>query len=638
MRHPRRLAAAACAALALLTTIYRPFGIAGVDRRIYDALSRPPKAAAPPATVAIVAIDDGSITALGQWPWPRDVMARLVDRLGEMRAKAIAIDLMWTEDDRGTTDSSPSTDARLAESLSRVRGTVVAHLMLFDDRQGDARCASAMARIVERQRNDVPVTDSLFRSSGVICAIEPLLRSAAASGFINAGPDPDGILRRVPVLMAQGDGVYPSLALAAVQQATNSDRIDLEGRGDGSMWATIAGHRVALDAGGRVLLRYLGSPGTVPKVSAAAVLDGSAPDDAVRDRIVFVGPTALGLGDVVSTAHDRRFPGVEVHATAAENLLSASVYSRPSSAEAIELFSALAAVLVSILLVTRMGIGRGAALTAVLLAVGWIASSAAMRSMSVYISPLFATIGGIIALLAETTMAVVRERQRADTGERRNEETHRLIIQTLTSITETRSPLTGRHARRTRAYARLLAASLAEDPRRLRILTMEDVDRVAAVAPLHDIGKVGIADSVLNKPGPLTEEEWAEMKRHPDLGYQALISAEAAAHVHNDEMFAVAKDVVRTHHEHWDGLGYPRGLAGSAIPLAGRIVALVDVYDALVSARPYRNALSHKEAVHIIASGRATHFDPAIVDAFMKVETTFRELAEQGPDREPIEP
>jgi response regulator RpfG family c-di-GMP phosphodiesterase len=323
-----------------------------------------------------------------------------------------------------------------------------------------------------------------------------------------------------------------------------------------------------------------------------------------------------------------------VHATAAENLLSASANSRPSSAEAIELFSAIAAVVIAVLLVNWLGIGRGAALTAVLLTAWWIGSYAAMRSMSAYLSPLFATIGGILALAAETATAVVRERQRADTGERRNEETHRLIIQTLTSITETRSPLTGRHARRTRSYARLLAASLAEDPRRLRILTMEDVDRVAAVAPLHDIGKVGIADRVLNKPGPLNDEEWMEMRRHPDLGYQALLAAEAAARVHNDEMFAVAKEVVRTHHEHWDGLGYPRGLAGSAIPLAGRIVALVDVYDALVSVRPYRNALSHDEAVRIIAAGRGTHFDPEIVDAFLKVQHGFRELAECGPDRE----
>ena len=637
MRHPRRLAAAACAALALLITIYRPFGIAGVDRRIYDVLSRPPSSPAPATSVAIVAIDDGSIAALGQWPWPRDVMARLVDRLGDMRARVIAFDLLWAEKDRDSSDVAPTTDARLADSLSRARTTVVAHLMLFDDRQGDARCAPPMTRIAERQRNDAPVTASLFRSSGMVCALEPLLRSAGASGFINAGPDPDGMLRRIPVLMAHGDGVYPSLALAAVQQATNSDRIDLEERGDGSMWAAVAGQRVALDAGGRLLLRYLGPSGTVPEVSAAAVLDGSAPDTAVRDRIVFVGTTALGLGDVVSTAHDRRFPGVEVHATAAANLLSASAYSRPSSGEAIELFSAFAAVLTSVLLVMWLGIGRGAALTAVLLAAGWAGSYAAMRSMSVYVSPLFATIGAILALVTETAMAVVRERQRAESGERRNEETHRLIIQTLTSLTETRSPLTGRHARRTRSYARLLAASLAEDPRRLRILTMQDVDRVAAVAPLHDIGKVGIADHVLNKPGPLNDEEWTEMRRHPDLGYQALLSAEAAARVHNDEMFAVAKEVVRTHHEHWDGLGYPRGLAGSAIPLAGRIVALVDVYDALVSARPYRNALSHEEAVRIIAAGRGTHFDPEIVDAFMKVQHAFRELAEHGPDREPLE-
>jgi putative two-component system response regulator len=146
---------------------------------------------------------------------------------------------------------------------------------------------------------------------------------------------------------------------------------------------------------------------------------------------------------------------------------------------------------------------------------------------------------------------------------------------------------------------------------------------------LHDIGKVGVRDAILYKPGALSSEELDEIRRHPVFGHDTLAAAGSRAGVEGDEeLLQLAKDIVYTHHERWDGRGYPRGVKGDDIPLAGRIMAVVDVYDALSTARSYRSRLTHEEAVSTIVAGRGTHFDPDIVDAFLAIAEEFRGLAQ----------
>src|SRR5262249_31089813 len=152
---------------------------------------------------------------------------------------------------------------------------------------------------------------------------------------------------------------------------------------------------------------------------------------------------------------------------------------------------------------------------------------------------------------------------------------------------------TGRHSRRTQQYARLLAEQLSTHSDFRDYLTPERIDLMSSLAPLHDIGKVGVPDHILNKPGKLTSEELAEMRKHPDLGRDVILKAEQQAGVHDNATLALAKDIVYTHHERWDGTGYPRGLRGTEIPIAGRVMALVDVYDAAVTRTLYRPSISH---------------------------------------------
>jgi putative two-component system response regulator len=173
----------------------------------------------------------------------------------------------------------------------------------------------------------------------------------------------------------------------------------------------------------------------------------------------------------------------------------------------------------------------------------------------------------------------------------------------------------------------VLAQALAQRPSFREHLTPERIELLSTLAPLHDIGKVGVSDAVLLKPGPHTLEESREMRRHPEYGRDVIVKAERAAGVRDDLTLTIAKDIVFTHHERWDGTGYPQGLQGAAIPVAGRIIAVVDVYDALLAPRPYQRAMTHEEAIAIIAEGRGTHFDPEVVDACLSISAAFARLS-----------
>ncbi len=197
-----------------------------------------------------------------------------------------------------------------------------------------------------------------------------------------------------------------------------------------------------------------------------------------------------------------------------------------------------------------------------------------------------------------------------------NNLTQQVSIRALAHLAELRDPETGNHILRTSGYVRRLAGGLRQAPRFAEVLSERMIDLMARSAPLHDIGKVGIPDHILLKPGPLTPEEWVIMKTHSKLGSDAIEQAERDVDI-PVPFLAVAKEIARWHHEKWDGSGYPDGLAGEAIPLSARLMALADVFDALVSKRVYKPPMSFAEARAIIAAGRCKHFDPDITDAFL---------------------
>ena len=200
----------------------------------------------------------------------------------------------------------------------------------------------------------------------------------------------------------------------------------------------------------------------------------------------------------------------------------------------------------------------------------------------------------------------------------------------MASLAETRDNETGGHIRRTQTYVKALAERLQFHTHFAALLTEENIDLLYKSAPLHDIGKVGIPDSILLKPGALTAEEFETMKQHTTLGLDAIVQAENQCGMRVD-FLQFAKQIAYSHHERWDGKGYPQGLAGEAIPLPARLMAIADVYDALINKRVYKPPFSHEEAVAIMAAGRGTQFDPEVLDAFIDIEGVFRTIAARFP-------
>ncbi len=209
-----------------------------------------------------------------------------------------------------------------------------------------------------------------------------------------------------------------------------------------------------------------------------------------------------------------------------------------------------------------------------------------------------------------------------------NELIQTVSIRALAHLAEIHDTETGNHINRTQGYVRVLALWLRKHPRFSDFLSPHNIELLAKSAPLHDIGKAGIPDEILLKRGKLTLPEWAVMKTHARLGSDAIEMAERDADQPVD-FLNIAKQIARWHHEKWDGSGYPDGLKGDDIPVAARLMAIADVFDALISRRVYKPAMPFEEARDIIVAGRGRHFDPDITDAFLACFADFVAIAER---------
>ena len=219
-------------------------------------------------------------------------------------------------------------------------------------------------------------------------------------------------------------------------------------------------------------------------------------------------------------------------------------------------------------------------------------------------------------LVAERTRAVVQMQD--------------ATILAMASLAESRDPDIGGHIRRTQHYVAALARELRFNARFTAELTDENIALLFKAAPLHDIGKVGVPDAILFAPGRLSPQDMDTMQKHTTYGRDAIAGVEATLGG-STQFLRYAREITYSHHERWDGSGYPQGLAGAAIPLSARLMAVADVYDALVSARSYRPAFTHETAVELIRQGRGQHFEEDIVDAMLVVEEKFTAIAQQFP-------
>ncbi len=199
------------------------------------------------------------------------------------------------------------------------------------------------------------------------------------------------------------------------------------------------------------------------------------------------------------------------------------------------------------------------------------------------------------------------------------------IIDSMGLLAESRDSSTGEHIFRTKEYVRLIALELAKLPKYRDCLTPEYIELLVLASPLHDIGKIAIPDAILLKPDVLNKDEWEIMKTHPSIGKKTIAMAQYK--FRNNEILQMAKNIASAHHEKYDGTGYPKGLKGEDIPLSARIMAVADVYDAIINKRPYKEPYTHTQAVNIIIDGKEKHFDPDVVDAFLKIADEIERIA-----------
>ncbi|MDP9383908.1 MAG: CHASE2 domain-containing protein [Actinomycetota bacterium] len=518
--------------------------------------------AEPPAEIAVVAIDDVTFSELReQWPLPRSRYAQALRRLEAAGVRDVVIDVQFTE------PSTAREDLALYDGIGAFGGVVLA------TSESDERGAT-----------------NVLGGDEALAAIDS--RAAAA----NLPDERNGVIRRVLPRIGRLDSV-------AVATAERRGRpIDRTGFEPGGAW-----------------IDFRGGPGTVPTVSFSRLLAGKVDPDVLRGRIVVIGATSATIQDVHATSttgSGSPMAGPEIQANAIWTVLHD--FPLRSAPPWVDL---LAVVLLGI--VVPLAAARFSVLTAmvllpvVALLFAGVAQLAFAAGVVLTVAPALLALGvGALCTVVASHLGESRERRRiaqmnelldAEVQRRTHElfETQLEIVERLGQAVESRDGETGAHIERMSALCHRLAVATGMPP--------EEAEELRRASVMHDVGKIGVPDAILHKPGRLDDEERATMQTHATVGGDILAGSKVP-------LIRTAEAIARTHHEKWDGTGYPTGLAGEAIPLAGRIAALCDVFDALTSERPYKRAWSVEEALAEIAAQRGRHFDPALTDLFLAMD------------------
>ncbi len=614
--------------------------IVRLDDAILDALMLKTATQEPARDTVVVDIDDVSLSAIGQWPWPRYRLAELIERIAAERPAAIALDILLPEADRasladlqrtfkrdfgveiafsGVPEGLLDNDGYLGQQMAQA-DVVGARYFYFDHATREPR--PARPGVGFNGALDHLVLD---KAPGVLDNVEAIASQTRSSGFVNMRVDDDNVLRRLPLLIEYNGIVHPSLALAATMRALGVRSAEVVVGRDGAS-LVIGQHTVPVDRRGHALLRIDGPPSRYPSVSAVHVLAGRNDPLDLRGRIVFIGSSAVGLNDLHVTALSRSFSGARIQAVLTQNILEGRVVRVPDWAGSAVLLLGLLLALVqcSLFMTGRSLLALGAATLVAVIALGLLAYGS-FAGLGLFVPVAVPLLVATVLLVLAIATRVVMQQRHARRWHKQLENARQVTIESMAAVAETRDPETGGHIKRTQHYVRAIARQLCSTHHYTEILTDDYIHLLFVSAPLHDIGKVGVPDYILLKPGPLTAEEWVLMRKHAEFGRQIILST--SRHIDGDNFLGVASEIAATHHEKWDGSGYPAGLEGQAIPLAGRIMAVADIYDALISRRCYKEPFPHALAMLMMRELRGTTFDPVVLDAFFAIESEITGIA-----------
>ncbi len=613
------------------------------DFQVFDLISQagPGNLALQQSDVVVVEIDEASLAQYGQWPWPRLILALMTAHILQQQPAVVGMDIVFPEADRtspvemadfyktnlgldfplsGIPESLLDNDQVFARALQA--GPTVLPLFLSP---GSAIPFAGQCDLTPYVISDLPGALDLPKELNVLCSLPVLQKAAAGSGFINASVDNDGTFRREPLLTLVGQQqVIPSLVLAMLLQLDPQLDVSLPGWPWQPVTVTFADKSFTTNQHGEVFIPNF-SRDIFKRVSVSQVLSGQVASDLFTGKMVLVGASATGLYDQYITASGTLVPGVFIHAALLENLLQGGgIYQSDFSAKAALAFSFIFSLLIVWLVFERNYLQAWICFIIVsggacLLTLGMLFQGSYL-SLGYFLLP-FVGLFALISLFFAVLHHIERQRFLEDLGA-----AHCATIDSMTMVAESRDVETGSHIIRTKEYVALLARTLAAKGLFKKELTPHSIDLMYRAASLHDIGKVGVPDAILRKPGHLDAEEFKIMQRHVEIG-RAIINNASNSYSRTNDFLTLAANICYSHHEKWDGSGYPQGLAGDAIPLEGRLMALADVYDALVSSRCYKQALAFEEARDIIVAEKGRHFDPLLIDIFLEVQDRFAEIA-----------
>lgn len=509
--------------------------------------------AQPPADVAVIAVDDVTFSELEEaWPLPRSRYGQAVDRLHAAGAREIVLDVQFTE------PTEEREDMALYDAIDRAGGAVLA--TTESDGHGH---------------------------TNVLGGDENLEAIDARAGASNLPGEREGVLRRF------AHDVVALKTLAVVVAERRGHRVDPKRFPEGGAY-----------------IDFRGPPGTIPTYSLSALLRGEVDAAALRGRTVVIGAAAPTLQDQhVTASSDAPMSGPEIQANAISTLLR-DLPLRDAPTWVAVLATVLLAFIVPLLALRLRPLL--AALAAPIVGVGYLAlAQVAFEGGTVLpvVAPLFGLALATVATVAASHLLETLARQRM--GERNVELRREVadaeleIIERLGHAVESRDEETGDHIERIGDLAHRLGLAAGMD--------VETAERLRRASAMHDVGKVAIPDSILRKPGRLTDEERAVMQTHTTIGASLLAGSRSP-------LVQMAEVIALTHHERWDGKGYPAGLSGEDIPLTGRITAICDVFDALVSPRVYKNAWPVEDALAEIERESGHHFDPELAALFLALQ------------------
>jgi HD-GYP domain-containing protein (c-di-GMP phosphodiesterase class II) len=597
--------------------------------------------------ITIVDIDDVSLANAGQWPWPRYRLARLLGILAQARPSAMAMDILFPEPDRlslarikeqfktdfqldigfqNVPDSLTDNDGFFGHILGQTQ-TIGARYFYFDHATTGEVCKGGGLEI-----EDGGGLEDIPRASGALCNTPKLEMRLTGAGFINNQYDRDGLLRKTPLLIRHRSGLFPHLALALYMAEQGLTRLET-GRDRLGPYLKAGNAVIPVTGRGFAHMRFEGSAGRFPTISALDVLNRNFDPALVRGRAILIGSSAVGLKDIHPTVFDPHFPGIEVSAVLLDNIHRSAFFRIPDKGPHGAAVVCLALGATMLLIFSR----RPTPLALLAGSAAWAGGSLALvtalfQFFGIYVSPSAPLVLALVLFVLLSFIRFAAEKQAAFTWFRHLSAAQNLTMQIMVDMVETRDPETGEHIVRTQHYARAVALRLRQKGLFREVLTDEYIHTLFLSVPLHDIGKVGIPDRILLKPGRLTEGEFRHMKLHAVYGRTIL--RQAADKIEGSNYLAMGEDIAGTHHEKWDGTGYPRGLSGEEIPLSGRIMAIADVYDALISKRCYKPPFTHEKAMSIILEEKGKLFDPVVVDAFLDIEDQVVEIAGRFGDEE----